>query len=129
MTRFIRHFGTHYSVQTNLGAMLIYEKRYTSSSRDSKQSQERKKCSEWSANGCMEAGGKGGAFGFSASTKTKACLGYESGKCQGDNFEGSFGDENNLTEEKIRTVGSFPGDFDKWAEYLVGNPDNVVPIK
>ena len=88
MKRFMETFGTHYSIKTQLGAMLIYEKRFTSRSRDSEQSTSRKQCSKWAASGCIGGGVKGEIEGFKLESKTKACAGYSSGKCSGSEFDG-----------------------------------------
>jgi len=132
MMKFMKTFGTHYSIKTQLGAMLIFEERFTSRSTDSKQSTSRKECSKWAANGCIGGGASGEVSGlFEFESSTKACAGYSSGKCSGSDYDSSWGDQNSLSRTTSRTVGSYPSDLNDWSNYLSQkeNQNLVVPVQ
>ena len=132
MKQFMKTFGTHYSIKTQLGAMLIFEERFTSRSTDSKQSTSRNECSKWAANGCIGGGASGSLGGvFDFESRTTACAGYSSGKCSGSDYDSSWGDKNSLSRTTSRTIGSYPTDLNDWSNYLSQkeNQNLVVPIQ
>ena len=119
MTNLIREFGTHYIKKAQFGAKLVFEKRYTSSSKSSQQVAERKECSEWEAEGCL---GGGGGFGV-VDAEAAACAGAKVSKCSADGFDGSWGSDNSLEATKTHTIGSSPKKFVDW-----GDEDDFDPV-
>ena len=126
---FMRTFGTHYSRRTQFGAMLIHEERFTSRSRDSQQSTSRMQCSKYAANNCIGGGASGGISAFKFESKTKGCSGYQSGKCNGNDYDESWGYQNSLSRTTNHAIGSYPTDLDSWSNHLSENQNQVVPIK
>ena len=119
MINLIREYGTHYIKKAQFGAELIFEKRYTSSSKSSQVESKRKKCSEWEAEGCI--GGGGIVEGITGSGK--ACEGASAKKCSATGFDSSWGSDNSLEATKTHTIGSSPKNFVHW-----GEEDNFRPV-
>ena len=106
--QFVSEFGTAYMKKTSMGSELLYEKRFTSSSKSSEHSTDRKECAKFEAK--VEA--SGGAYGFQLGG------GYEQmkEKCESnadaDKLHASY------SSEATRTIarGSRPKDLKAWVD-------------
>ena len=62
---FIFEFGTHYAKTTNMGAQLIYERRFSSKANTKQEENERSECTKMEASASVEV--ESGLSGMSAS--------------------------------------------------------------
>ena len=74
---FVEAFGTHYMKETQLGAKIYYEKRFTAKSKTTNIGHMRENCVAAAAEGC--AGGSIGILFFSA--KAETCTGNARKDC------------------------------------------------
>ena len=122
--KFIRSFGTHYNIETDFGASMIYERRFSSRSKDTSEESSRKECSK------NEAKASASLFGVSAS------INFENDICSGNDSEAYNTNEIGLDVSKLHTIGSplsTPGqwgrtdDFDAVPrKYVFTNDNNIT---
>lgn len=113
MKRFVDSFGTHIMTETDFGAKMIYEKRFTSRSKSAKESNTRKSCVRESLSGCV-GGGYTGASKRLVQASAKTCLGSKEGKCNNAQFDENWGEENGLSSTTLRTIGSGLTEREEW---------------
>ena len=113
--RFIQEFGTHYMTKVDFGAEMIYEQRFTSRSKDVKQSSSRAKCVKETLNACI-----GGGFWGS---EAKACTNSGSGECTNNSLDEKWADEVGLQSSRMRTIGSELTSNEDW-----GRQENFRPV-
>ena len=119
-TEFVKDYGTHYMKTTSLGARLIFEKRFSSSSSSYEQERERQRCIATSARRSL-----GGGIGASFSAETSFSV--SSQKCEGPSSANNASQGNRFTGEKIITIGTLPTEsLDTWAEKAKVSP---VPVR
>ena len=86
---FIFEFGTHYAKTTNLGAQLIYERRYRSKSDSKETESSRSGCTKMEAGASVSVSGGLGGVEASASSSNDECKGNAEGSAfeKGESFE------------------------------------------
>ena len=62
MVKFIKDFGTHYMIESDLGFAIRYEERFASRSVDKEEEKEREKCSGFGVEACVGAKASAGMF-------------------------------------------------------------------
>ena len=105
---FIFEFGTHYAKTTNMGAQLIYERRFSSKANTKQEENERSECTKMEASASVEV--ESGLSGMSASVdaSNKDCSKNKDKSAfdKGESFEG------------VRTIsrGSRPKELKNWID-------------
>ena len=105
---FIMEFGTHYAKTTNLGAQLVYERRFNSKSNSNQEASERSACTK------MEASLSVGVS--SAVNEIEASVDMKRKKCEAAKQKSSF--DKSESFEGVRTVsrGSRPKELKSWID-------------
>ena len=105
---FVREFGTHYMKEVNLGAQLVYERRFKEKSKSSSEKNDRSGCVKDEASASVSASGYGVKAGLSFEAKQKKCNGVKQGSAfaASDGFEG------------VKTIsrGSRPKELTSWID-------------
>ena len=100
--KFIRTFGTHYNIETDFGASMIYERRFSSRSKDTSEESSRKECSKNEAEASVSISGNSAAINLS----NDFCNEIESEAYDTNEIE--------LEESKLHTIGSPLATPGKW---------------
>ena len=108
VSNFLIEFGTHYSKITELGAELIYERRFETNAQSTQEKKQRKECVKEEA-----------SFSISVEAtvnKASASGSYNGSNCEGVNSGSDF--SNNEGFEAVKTIsrGSRPTDLKKWID-------------
>ena len=105
---FVREFGTHFMKTTNLGAQLIYERRFSEKSKSSTEKNNRSGCVKDEAKASLSGGGYGVEVGASFEANKDKCNAVNEGSAfaAGEGFEG------------VKTIsrGSRPTDLNSWID-------------
>ena len=116
---FIKNFGTHIMAEVDFGAMMLYEKRFASRSKNEETSEKRNKCVSEAANNCIEAGYEGSTV----TAKAKACKNSDNKDCSDTEFNHKWGSSNSLSSSSTFTLGSPLSSDTEW-----GTEDNFHPV-
>ena len=108
VANFVKEFGTHYSKVTQLGAQLIYERRFETTAKSTEEKAERNACVKDEASVSVEVGNSFAKVSAEAKFSNKDCDGVKSGS-DFSNTEGF---------EAVKTIsrGSRPTDLKKWID-------------
>ena len=105
---FIFEFGTHYAKTTNMGAQLIYERRFSSKAKTKQEENERSECTKMEASASVGVSGVVNEFSASANASNKDCSSNKDKSAfdKGESFEG------------VRTIsrGSRPKELKNWID-------------
>ena len=117
--RFIKQFGTHYAGQSDLGARMIHEKRFSNRSKTNKEAKERRRCSNNAASACSSVG----ATGKGVDVSFGSCVSSKEDKCSNNSFASNSGDTNVATTTKTVTIGTQLSSSEDW-----GRTDDFIPV-
>ena len=105
---FVREFGTHYMKEVNLGAQLVYERRFKEKAKSTSEKNDRSGCVKDEAKASVGVEGHGVKIGASFEAKQKKCNGVKEGSAfaAGEGFEG------------VKTIsrGSRPKELKSWID-------------
>ena len=117
VARFIREFGTHFSKTTNLGAQLIYERRFNSKAKSRSDKSARSACTKDEARASVSASG----YGVSGSVAGEA----SNEKCKGVKEGSAFAADEGFEQTRTISRGSRPKELKSWIDASF----TPVPIK
>ena len=104
--KFVKEFGTHYMKQTSMGAELIYERMFTSNSKNSEEGKERTGCTKHEAEASLGGGGYGAYL--------KASYGETGSDCKSSKEDSKFESSEGNEIKKVISRGSRPTDLESW---------------
>ena len=105
---FVREFGSTFSKTTNMGAQLIYERRFASSVKDEATKAARKGCVKSEARASVGVEGYGNSI--------DASYGKDSNTCENVNEQSSFSSSDSVEGVRIVSRGSRPRTLADWVE-------------
>ena len=108
VARFIREFGTHFSKTTNLGAQLIYERRFNSKAESRSDKSARAECTRNEARASVSVGGYG--------IKGSASGEVSDNKCKSVKEASAFAADEGFEETKTVSRGSRPKELKSWVD-------------
>ena len=115
--RFVRHYGTHYMIETHLGIEILFQKLFLTESRSDREFKKRKKCVENSVRRSASA-----SFIITAADSFSS----ESSKCDESSSASESHTMFSVHTERILSIGVLPSpDFKNWSPTAMDNP---VPI-
>ena len=117
ISKFVKEFGTHYSKVTKLGAQLIYERRFETTTKTSEETKIRNGCVKDAAT--LEVGVESGVN--SASVKGH----FSNEDCKKSNEKSDFANTEGFEAVKTISRGSRPTDLKKW----IGANFTPIPIR
>ena len=105
---FVREFGTHYMKEINLGAQLVYERRFKEKSKSSSEKNDRSGCVKDEAKASVSASG----FGVKGSLSGN----YSQNKCNGVKQGSAFAANEGFEGVKTISRGSRPKELKSWID-------------